>query len=271
MKAHDPRARPRAARHRRPRDRLRDEAHRRRVTCSSTSPTRARAFVKERFPNIYAECLQLRHRHHARSRSRSSPRRTIMCGGVIDRSRRAHDDPGPLGHRRVRVHRPPRRQPPRVELAPRGARLRPPRRGDRRASDDRPAAAVAGRARLGRRRGRRRATRPSSSRRTGTSSAASCGTTSASCARTSASAAPRAASRSSRRRSASTTGSYLVTRDLLELRNIATVAAAHRRVRVGAAREPRPPLHHRLPRARSRSAARDIVVKRGVPAHLRGR
>jgi L-aspartate oxidase len=63
---------------------------------------------------------------------------------------------------------------------------------------------------------------------------------------------------------------YFITRDLLELRNIATVAQLI--VECAAARRESRGLHYTIdfgeldPRA-----ARDMVVKRGVPAHLRGR
>ena len=39
----------------------------------------ARDFLRERFPNIYAECLRVRHRHDAASRSRSCRRRTTCA------------------------------------------------------------------------------------------------------------------------------------------------------------------------------------------------
>ncbi len=63
---------------------------------------------------------------------------------------------------------------------------------------------------------------------------------------------------------------YLVTRDLLELRNIATVAQLI--VECAASREESRGLHftrdYPLPDPK---LARDTVVKRGVPAHMRGR
>ena len=76
-----------------------------------------------------------------------------MCGGVTTEPRGPHDHPGPLGHRRVRVHRAARREPPRVELAPRGARLRPPRGARRSRGRSTGSKPVARRARVG---GRRR-------------------------------------------------------------------------------------------------------------------
>jgi L-aspartate oxidase len=62
---------------------------------------------------------------------------------------------------------------------------------------------------------------------------------------------------------------YFITRDLLELRNIATVAQLI--VECAAARRESRGLHYTIdyPDLDAR-AARDMVVKRGVPAHLRG-
>jgi L-aspartate oxidase len=63
---------------------------------------------------------------------------------------------------------------------------------------------------------------------------------------------------------------YFITRDLLELRNIATVAQLI--VECAAARRESRGLHYTIdyPETDTKSA-RDMVVKRGVPAHLRGR
>jgi len=63
---------------------------------------------------------------------------------------------------------------------------------------------------------------------------------------------------------------YFVTRDLLELRNIATVAQLI--VECASARRESRGLHYNIdyPELDARGA-RDTVVKRGVPAHLRGR
>jgi L-aspartate oxidase len=63
---------------------------------------------------------------------------------------------------------------------------------------------------------------------------------------------------------------HFVTRDLLELRNIATVAQLI--VACAAARHESRGLHATIdyPEADPRSAV-DTVLKRGVPAHLRGR
>jgi L-aspartate oxidase len=63
---------------------------------------------------------------------------------------------------------------------------------------------------------------------------------------------------------------YFITRDLLELRNIATVAQLI--VECASARRESRGLHHNTdyPELDPKSA-RDTVVKRGVPAHLRGR
>ena len=48
------------------------------------------------------------------------PAAHYMCGGVKTDDARRDDDPRPLRDRRVRVHRPARREPARVELAARG-------------------------------------------------------------------------------------------------------------------------------------------------------
>ena len=63
---------------------------------------------------------------------------------------------------------------------------------------------------------------------------------------------------------------YFVTRDLLELRNIATVAQLV--VECAASRHESRGLHFTIDhRDVDEKFARDTVVKRGVPAHLRGR
>jgi L-aspartate oxidase len=63
---------------------------------------------------------------------------------------------------------------------------------------------------------------------------------------------------------------YFVTRDFLELRNIATVAGLI--VECAAARRESRGLHYTIDHlALDPAQARDMVVKRGVPAHLRGR
>ena len=63
---------------------------------------------------------------------------------------------------------------------------------------------------------------------------------------------------------------YFITRDLLELRNIATVAQLI--VECAAARRESRGLHYTIDYPElDAKAARDMVVKRGVPAHLRGR
>jgi len=63
---------------------------------------------------------------------------------------------------------------------------------------------------------------------------------------------------------------YFVTRDFLELRNIATVAELI--VECAAARRESRGLHYTIDHlALDPAQARDMVVKRGVPAHLRGR
>jgi L-aspartate oxidase len=63
---------------------------------------------------------------------------------------------------------------------------------------------------------------------------------------------------------------YFITRDLLELRNIATVAELI--VQCASSRQESRGLHYTIDHADvDPRAARDTVVKRGVPAHLRGR
>jgi L-aspartate oxidase len=63
---------------------------------------------------------------------------------------------------------------------------------------------------------------------------------------------------------------YFITRDLLELRNIATVAQLI--VECASARRESRGLHYTIDYPDTDpKAARDMVVKRGVPAHLRGR
>ena len=63
---------------------------------------------------------------------------------------------------------------------------------------------------------------------------------------------------------------YFVTRDLLELRNIATVAQLI--VECASSRRESRGLHFTIDyREVDAKFARDTVIKRGVPAHLRGR
>ncbi len=63
---------------------------------------------------------------------------------------------------------------------------------------------------------------------------------------------------------------YFVTRDLLELRNIATVAQLI--VECASSRHESRGLHYTIDYPElDPKLARDTVVKRGVPAHLRGR
>jgi L-aspartate oxidase len=63
---------------------------------------------------------------------------------------------------------------------------------------------------------------------------------------------------------------YVVTRDLLELRNIATIAQLI--VECASARHESRGLHYTLDYPLlDEKLARDTVVKRGVPAYLRGR
>ena len=64
---------------------------------------------------------------------------------------------------------------------------------------------------------------------------------------------------------------HLVTRDLLELRNIATVAELIVELRRGPAREPRAALHARLPRDRPRASPPTRSSSAASLPHLRGR
>jgi L-aspartate oxidase len=80
-------------------------------------------FCDQRFPNIHAECLRwgidMTDRAHPSGSRGALPVRRRDHG-----PRRAHVAAGALGHRRGRVHGAARRQPTREQLAARGARLR---------------------------------------------------------------------------------------------------------------------------------------------------
>ena len=89
-------------------------------------------------------------------------------------------------------------------------------------------------------------TRPSSSRTTGTSCVASCGTTSVSCAPTSVWNAPSTASGSWRRKSTSTTPTSASPTTLIELRNLVSDSPPDHTQRAASPREPRPALQPRL-------------------------
>ena len=69
----------------------------------------------------------LRHRHDARARSRSCPPRTTAAAASSPTSTGGPPCPGLYAVRRDRLHRPARREPPGLELAARGAGLRPSR------------------------------------------------------------------------------------------------------------------------------------------------
>ena len=226
------------------------------------------AFVKERFPNIFEECLRWGV-DITQQPIPVVPAAHFMCGGITTNLEGRTTIPGLWAIGECASHRPSRREPTRVELAARGARLRAPRRAGARAHA-RPQRALARRARMGGRRAPCRAKRRSSSRTTGTSCAASCGTTSASSGPTRACGARRAASRSCNEEIIEYYWQYFVTRDLLELRNIATVAQLV--VECASSRRESRGLHFTIDyREVDEKFARDTVIKRGVPAHLRGR
>ena len=145
-----------AARHRRPRHRQRDGAHRHATASTSTSRTCRVGASRARFPQIYRYCLD-----HGVDITKEpmpvSPAAHYMMGGVRTNTWGETTLPRPLRLRRGRLHRRPRREPPRQQLAARDGRLR---QAHRRAHASKRArrlgAADAGRAR----RCRRSRTRP---------------------------------------------------------------------------------------------------------------
>src|SRR5262249_19856971 len=82
-------------------------------------------FVRGRFPTVLATSRPVRDRPRAGGH-RGRPRGALLGGGGRPRPARPHPLPPPLRLRRGRLHGPPRREPPGVQLAPRGARVRPP-------------------------------------------------------------------------------------------------------------------------------------------------
>ena len=120
------RRRSRAARSRRARDRAGIAAHRRAGLSVAGAP---RSGVRAR--SVSVDLAKPAGRPASISRATRSPsgrRRTIVMGGVQDRSRRADVDRWPVRRRRGRVHRRARRQPAREQLAARRTRVRRARR-----------------------------------------------------------------------------------------------------------------------------------------------
>ena len=149
-------------------------------------------FVTRALPQHPREAARPRHRHD-HGADPGGARAALHLRRDPDRPRRAHRPARPVGGGRMHRERPPRRQPPRLELAARMLRVR---RGGGAAT-----CSPAGTSSTRRRRsasGTKAAspipTRKWSSSRTGPRSAASCGTTSASCAPPSGSSAPRTGS-----------------------------------------------------------------------------
>ena len=79
-----------------------------------------------RFPNVFATCVEAGPGPD-RTAGAGLPRVPLPDRGNRLGSRRPHDPRRPARRRRVLLHRPPRRQPPRLQLAQRVLRLRHPR------------------------------------------------------------------------------------------------------------------------------------------------
>ena len=214
-------------------------------------------FIIDRFPNIYQTCLGYGI-DITKEPIPVVPAAHYQCGGVLTNVDGETEIAGLYAVGEVACTGLARRQPPGQQFAARSARLRPPRRATRR-SPNQPAARRLQDSRLA---VRQRAQRRRNGRRLaqlGRDPARACGITSASCAPTSACSARRTASPTCRSEIQEYYWDFIVTSDLLELRNIATVAELIVAMRPAAPGKPRPELQPGLSRTRiptGRSATR---------------
>ena len=139
MADHDAAPRAGAARHRRPGDRLRDEEARPRPRLARRHAPR-RGIPEGALPDRPRPLPRARHRHRPPA-DPGGARGPLHLRRRRDRPRRPDRPAGPVRRRRGDVHRPPRRQPARQQLAARVRR----RRADLRGADRRRAARGRGR------------------------------------------------------------------------------------------------------------------------------